>query len=349
MNLKEIAEKLNVKFSGNADTEISRIGDIEISANLKKDPLVEPGKIYFVESKRILKNHPDLTSATAVLTTFELADEFSTALLAETKDIRLVFISLLNAFAPEVTMNYPSGSTYIDPTARVAEDVIVMPGAVILKDAVVESGCKIYPNVTIEQGAVIGANSVLYSNSVVGHNCIVGSECILHSGVVLGADGFGFRDIEGKRHKIPQIGNVVLGDNVELGANTTIDRATIDSTRIGSHTKIDDQVHIGHNCLIGEFVYIAGNAGIAGSVIIEDYAVLAGQAGIADHVRIGRSSVIMGLTGVPSDTKANTVYFGIPARPVREMHKINHALGQLPDLIKRIKKLEEDAEQSSGS
>ncbi len=346
MLLKEIAQVTGTTLKGNGTIEIQAPGDIEIHSHLNPENPVKPATIYFVETARILRDRPELKKADAVLTTQELASEFDNAILAPEKEIRLAFIALLDAFAPKLQRSNLRSAAWIAEDAYVAEDAVIMPGAVVLSGARIGSGTILYPNVTIEENAVVGSKCILYSNSVVGHHCIVGDGCILHSGSVIGSDGFGFRDIDGVRYKIPQIGNVILEEDVELGAGTTIDRATIDSTRIGAHTKIDDQVHIGHNCQIGRNVYIAGNAGIAGSVVVEDGAVIAGQAGIADHVTIGKGTVVLGMTGVPESLDPGKVYFGIPARPVREMHKINASLSELPELIKRVKKIEH--EQNSG-
>ena len=188
--------------------------------------------------------------------------------------------------------------------------------------------------------AEIGDGTVLYPNAVVGHHCVIGPRCIVHGGSVIGADGFGFYDDLGGRHKIPQIGNVVIDDDVEIGANCTVDRATIESTTIGAQTKIDDQVHIAHNCQIGRFVYIAGNTALAGSVVVEDGVMISGAVAIRDHVRLAEGTMVGAMSGVASHTLAKQAYLGIPARPAHEMRRMLAALTMLPKLIARVRELE---------
>jgi len=221
----------------------------------------------------------------------------------------------------------------------------VMPGAVILDGAQIGADCVIHPNAVIEQNVIIGARTIIHPNVVIKYNCVLGTDCIIHSCTVIGADGFGFYDKDGVRYKIPQIGNVVIGNFVETGASVTIDRAAIESTLIGDYTKFDDQVHIGHNCQVGKYVYIAGNTVLAGSVILEDNVIMGGQSALPSRIRIAKGTIIMGFTGVNQDTEPGGIYFGIPARPVREMHKINGSLEYLPELLKRVRAIEEKLEE----
>ncbi|RME93539.1 MAG: UDP-3-O-(3-hydroxymyristoyl)glucosamine N-acyltransferase [Candidatus Hydrogenedentota bacterium] len=335
MTLKEIADKLQVGFQGDPNLPVYGIKDLNLHP--KSNPL-KPNFIYFMEKKRQFK---DYTIGDAiVLTSDKLADQASNALLTAEENLRIAFIRLLSLYEFHLDTSLYKENTLIHPTATIASTARVLPGAVVMDHAVVENNVILYPGVVIEPYAKIGARSVLYPGAVVGHHCVVGEDCILHANSVIGADGFGFYDKNGVRYKIPQIGNVVLGNRVEIGATSTIDRATIESTTIGDDTKIDDQVHFGHNCQVGRRVYAAGNAGISGSVVVEDDVIIGGQVGVADHVRLGTKTMYMGLTGVPSDTEPNSgVYFGIPARPVRKMHRINAILDQLPDLIGPIKEL----------
>ncbi|OGS40681.1 MAG: hypothetical protein A2506_13055 [Elusimicrobia bacterium RIFOXYD12_FULL_66_9] len=169
---------------------------------------------------------------------------------------------------------------------------------------------------------------------------MVGKRVLLHGGTVIGADGFGFYDEKGGRHKVPQIGNVVIGDDVEIGASCTIDRATIETTSVGSFTKIDDQVHIGHNCRLGRYMYIAGNTGLAGSVVAEDGVMISGMVSIKDHLHLAKGSIVMGMSGLAQDTEPGQAYFGTPARPARESHKMNSALAKLPGLLAKLRHLD---------
>ncbi|MDH5716380.1 MAG: UDP-3-O-(3-hydroxymyristoyl)glucosamine N-acyltransferase [Spirochaetia bacterium] len=340
MTLSELAQKLNLEYIGNEKTEILGIKDIE---RLMPNSNLQNNYIYVVESENLLKKHPQIKNASAVLCPRKIAENFSNALISESENLRLKFIELLSLFEKKVSGTIsPKNAASIDNTAQIDDTAVIMPGAVIMQSVKIGKNSIIYPNAVIEPYAQIGDNSEIHSCVVISRYCVIGNNTKIFAGAVIGADGFGYYDhTDGSRHKIPQIGNVIIGDFVEIGANSTIDRATIESTTVGNHTKIDNLVQIGHNCQIGNYVYIAGSAGLSGSIKVEDGVIIAGKAGIADHVTLGKKSVILALTGVPSDTKEGTVYFGIPARPVREAHKINSALASLPELIKRVKTLEE--------
>jgi UDP-3-O-[3-hydroxymyristoyl] glucosamine N-acyltransferase len=209
-----------------------------------------------------------------------------------------------------------------------------------MEGASVGERCVLYPGVVLEPHSAVGDDSTLFPGVVLGHHCTLGRRVIIHGGTVIGADGFGFYDGPTGRHKIPQIGGVAIADDVEIGASCTVDRATIETTTIGQFTKLDDQVHVGHNCRIGRYIYIVGNSAIGGSVVIEDGAMISGMVIVKDHVKIAAGSVIMGLSGVAQDTEPNTAYFGIPARPARQMHRMHAALEKLPDLIGKFRELE---------
>ena len=234
----------------------------------------------------------------------------------------------------------------------------VHPTAVVSPAAHVAAGASIGPHCTVEPGARIGANSVLMAGCYVGvqaivgegclfyprvtvrEECIVGDRCILHVGADIGADGFGFAFDEGRYHKIPQVGNVVLGNDVEVGANSTIDRATTDSTRIGDGTKIDNLVQIGHNVVVGQHCIIVAQVGISGSSHLEDNVTIGGQAGVIGHVRLGKGVQVGGQSGVTKSVSPGTTVFGTPASPLPLIKRINAYLQRLPLLFDRTKALE---------
>ena len=338
MTLQELAALLDLKAQGPAGYPIHGVRDIEA---LSADQELQENFVYFIESPAVLKRHPKAGERGAVLTTPELAGGFRQALIAPKGGARLALIALLRRFdqapkfAPGIAEPRP-----VHPDARVDAGASILPGAVVMEGARVGARCVLYPGVVVEPFAEIGEDTVLFPNVVIGHHCAIGKRGIIHGGTVIGADGFGFFDTPGKRHKVPQIGNVVVGDDVEIGASCTVDRATIESTTIGEHTKIDDQVHIAHNCQVGRYIYIAGNTGLAGSVIVEDYVMISGTVSVKDHVRLAKGTVVMGMSGVAQDTEPNTAYFGIPARPARQMHKMHAALERLPELLAKIRELE---------
>ena len=338
MNLQTLAGLLSAELRGPGDTPIDGVGDIE---RLSPDDALQDRRIYFVESSAVLKRHPKAAERGAILTIPALAEKFPRALVVVPDRARLAFIELLKAFdrRPVFAAGVDAGAS-VHPSATVSADATVLAGAVVMEGASVEERCLLYPGVVVEPHARIGAGTVLYPNVVIGHHCAIGRDCILHGGTVIGADGFGFFDQPGKRHKIPHIGNVELADHVELGAGCTVDRATIETTRIGEYTKLDDQVHVGHNAQLGRYIYIVGNTAVGGSVVVGDGAMISGMVIIKDHLVIAPGTVVMGASAVAQDTEPKTAYFGIPARPARQMHKMNAALERLPELIAKVRELE---------
>lgn len=338
MNLETLASLLNSEVRGPGDYEIGGVRDIE---RLSPADALEDNRIYFIESPAVFKRHPLAAVSGAVLTTPALAESFPRAIVAPEGETRVAFIRLLSEFdqAPAFEPGV-SAQARVHPTARVGDGSAVLPGATLMEGAEIGARCVIHPGVVVEPFARIGDGTVLHSNVVIGHHCVVGRECIIHGATVLGSDGFGFYDQPGKRHKVPQIGTVVLGDHVELGSGVTIDRATIETTSVGDQTKIDNQVHIGHNCRVGRWCYIAGNTGLAGSVVVEDGVMISGMVSIKDHVTLARGSIVMGMSGVTQDTEPKTAYFGTPALPARQMHKMHSALQRLPELLARVRELE---------
>jgi UDP-3-O-[3-hydroxymyristoyl] glucosamine N-acyltransferase len=288
----------------------------------------------------VLKRHPLAAGGGVILTTVELAERFPRAVVVS-GDARLAFFKVLSHFdrAPKFAPGV-APKALVDPSARIDPAASVLDGAVVMAGAVVGPGCVIYPGAVLEPGAEIGEGTVIRSNVVIGHGCVIGKRCIIHSATVIGADGFGFYDLPGARHKVPHIGNVVIDDDVELGASCTVDRATIESTTIGRFTKTDDQVHIGHNCKVGRFVYIVGNSALGGSVVVEDGAMISGMVIVKDHLKIAAGSIVMGMSAVAQDTEPKQHYFGIPARNAREMHKMNAALAKLPEMLVKFRDLE---------
>ena len=218
---------------------------------------------------------------------------------------------------------------YIGPYAVIGENVsigeetIILAGVYVGKNVKVGKGCKIYPY------------AVIYDDVVLGDNVII------HSGAIIGADGFGYKFRNHRHVKVPQVGNVIIDDNVEIGANTCIDRGALGSTLIGSGTKIDNLVQVGHNNKVGKHVIMCGLTGVSGSCNIGDYAILAGSSGVADHVTIGQGAVVMARSGVAGDVNAGAQVFGSPAKDKKTAYKEQIAISKLPELLKKVKLLEE--------
>lgn len=239
--------------------------------------------------------------------------------------------------------------SFVSESAKLGEDVYIEPFAVIGENVVLGKNVKIYSHCSIANNTRIGDDSILYSGVRIYKNCVIGNNCILHSGAVIGGDGFGFAPTEdGKYQKIPQVGNVIIEDNVEIGANATVDRATIGSTVIKAGVKLDNLVQIAHNVEVGENTVIASQSGVAGSTKIGKHCMLAGQTGIAGHLHIADGTILGAQAGVAGSIKQpNEAYQGTPAVPVRIFRRASVVYKNLPEiqttisqLEKRIKELE---------
>lgn len=228
----------------------------------------------------------------------------------------------------------------IDPTA------VIGPGCVIAEGAVVEAGVHLVARVYLGRHTRVGAQSLLQPGVTVLDDCILGRQVICHSGVVIGADGFGYEATPQGPLKIPQIGRVEIGDQVEIGANSTIDRARFASTRIGALTKIDNLVQIGHNVIIGKACILCAQVGIAGSTVIEDGVIIGGQAGIVGHITIGKGAKIGAQAGIRENLAAGHTMLGMPAHPQMLALRIFSLQKQLPDLFKRFADLEKQIQES---
>lgn len=232
----------------------------------------------------------------------------------------------------------------VDPAARVGRDACILQGAIVEAGAEIGDFAVIHPGAYVGPDAKIGRLSVLHPGVKILERCEIGERCIIHAGAVIGSDGYGYVQVEGRHEKIPQIGVVVLENDVEVGANTTIDRATHGETRIGEGTKIDNLAQIAHNVRIGRSCLIVSQVGIAGSSTVGDGAILAGQAGIPDHCSIGKGAVVLAQAGTLRDVADGEIVFGSPARPVKEMMRINASLAKLPDMVSMMRKLKKTAE-----
>jgi UDP-3-O-[3-hydroxymyristoyl] glucosamine N-acyltransferase len=300
-----------------------------------------PGDVSFLASPKY-QAAVKTTRASVLIVASDLDITFG-GTLVRVSDPSEAFAKLVSQVAPR-PVSFKQGvhsTAVIAPTAKLGKDVSVQPCAVI------------------EDGVVIGDRTIIGAGSYVGHECRVGADCLLyahvslrertilgdrvalHSGVVLGADGFGYEAVNGKHQKIPQVGHVEIGDDVEIGANTAIDRGRFGRTRVGNGTKIDNLVQIGHNCVIGNHCIICGLVGIAGSTIIGNHVTVAGQVGIAGHLTIGDKSIIMAQAGVTKDVPAGSIMLGAPAIPHKEYKRVNAVIQRLPETVGNLRELEQ--------
>ena len=232
-------------------------------------------------------------------------------------------------------------SACVDPSARIAAGATVGPLCVIEADATVGERAHLQAQVFLGRGAAVGEDSWLMAGVKVTAECVVGRRVRMHPGVVLGADGFGYEFAEGRHQKVPQVGIVVIGDDVEIGANSTVDRARFSRTVIGEGTKIDNLVQVGHNVTIGRHCILCAQIGIAGSATLEDYAILGGQAGVAGHLTIGRGAKVAGQAGVQTDVPPGVSVNGTYAIPYALEMRIQVLRRKLPELFRRVDAIED--------
>ena len=302
-----------------------------------------PGDVSFVASKKYAREAAD--SAASVLLApegLELPPECKPAALIRVPDIEAALERATELLAPPPPR--PEGihpSAVIGPNVVMGENVAVGPCAVIEEDARVGDNTAVGAQVFIGRGAIVGSNTRLSPGVVIGHGCEVGSNVILHPGVVIGGDGFGFTLKDGRHEKIPQVGKVVIGDDVEIGSNTTVDRARFGATRIGRGTKIDNLVMIAHNVQIGEHCIIVAQVGIAGSTVLGDYVIFGARAAAAEHLRIGAGALVAARAGVTKDVPAGAKMLGFPAAPYERVRRQWIAIRKLPELIQTVRELEQ--------
>lgn len=262
---------------------------------------------------------------------------------------RAAFATLMTLFRPPETVKSGiSQYAFIHPSAKVGKNVAILPFAYVAEEAEIGDNTVIYPHVYVGRHVKIGADCTLYANVTVREDCILGDRVILQSGCVIGGDGFGYITSGGKHTKVLQTGNVVVGNDVEIGCNSCIDRATVDSTVIGNGTKIDNLVHVGHNDIIGENCILVAHVGISGSVTVGNNTTFGGQAATAGHLKIGSNCTFAGRTGIISDVPDNVIWAGFPAQPHVDWLRMMANQRKLVEMNKKLKKLEKLVEKLTG-
>ena len=303
-----------------------------------------PGDITFLANARY-DAYLDETHASAVICSRE--PRATSMPLIQVDNPYLAFQRAVRVFRPDADRQAPG----VHPTAVVAEgavlgaDVSIGAWCVIEKNAQIGDRTVVMAHGYIGPHAKVGPDTLLYPRVTVREECMLGARNIIHPGVVIGSDGFGFAFDKGRYHKVPQVGNVVVGDDVEIGANTTIDRATTDSTRIGDGTKIDNLVQIGHNVAIGKHCIVVAQVGISGSTRLEDYVTIGGQAGLIGHITVGERAILGAKSGVIRSVEPGEVVAGYPALPHGLWKRVYALLQKLPQLFQRTKALEERMEK----
>ncbi len=327
--LKELAELVNSEVAGDGTVLIKGVAPLE-SATV--------GDISFVSNPKYaeqIKTSP----ASAIIVSPEMKAEGKNLLI--TKNPQLAYAKLLAIFTskPYISKGVDRRA-FIGRNPRIGKDVTIYPFAYIADDVEIGDRTIIHSGVHIGNGCSVGESTVIYPNVNIMDRCIIGNRVIIHPGAVIGGDGFGYARNGNQHYKIPQVGIVQIDDDVEIGANTTIDRAAFDKTWIKRGTKIDNLVQVAHNVVIGEDSIVVAQVGIAGSSKLGSNVILGAQAGIVDHVTLGNNVMVGGQSGVASDVQDNHVVSGTPAIPHRDWLKASLVFSHLPEMRKTIRELE---------
>lgn len=335
---KQIAEFIHGVIVGDENATVHTFAKIEEGV---------PGTISFLSNPKYTHYIYD-TKSSIVLVNKDFVPE---------KEVSTTLIKVDNAYeciAKLLTlyeMNKPKKKgihplAFIDPTAKIGENVYIGAFAVIGENAVISDGVAIHSHATICENVIIGENSILYPNVTVYHDCRVGKRCILHAGCVIGADGFGFAPSPEGYKKIPQIGISILEDDVEVGANTCVDRATMGATIIHKGVKLDNLIQIAHNVEVGNHTVMASQVGIAGSTKVGEWCMFGGQVGLAGHIHVGNHINIGAQSGIPNTVKGeNRTILGSPAIDAKQFFKSSAVFKQLPEMLQTITQLKREVEE----
>ncbi len=315
--LKDLAEFLDASLIGDGQIEVSGIASLSSA---------KPGDLVFVESAKNLSHAMDSTASAVITGDFARNGAHAKPVLIAAQP-RLAFARaaqwLQNSQQPPAGIH---ATAVIDPKAKLAKNITIEERAVVRANVAIGEGSRVGANCVVGPDVTIGQNCRLYPNVTIYPQVRLGNRVVIHAGAVLGSDGFGYvPDAKtGRYEKFPQVGRLEIEDDVEIGANSTVDRGALDVTRIRRGTKIDNLVHIGHNVEIGEDVVIAAQTGVSGSAVIENGVIIGGQVGIADHVRIEAGAILGAQSGIPSNKVIRgkgIVFWGTPARPIKEYLK----------------------------
>ncbi len=331
----ELAKILDGEVAGNGSVTIHGVSGIKEA---------KAGEIAFVANPKYFSLINE-TGASAIITSKDVKG--APKPIIRTENPSLAFAKVVSLFAPE-QVRPPQGihsTAVIGKNVKLGKDIAIQAYCVIEDGAEIADETFLYTGVYVGQHTKIGKNCIVYPYVSIRERVTIGNRVIIHNGTVIGSDGFGYADVSGIHHKIPQIGTVVIEDDVEIGANVTIDRARFDKTVIGRGTKIDNLVQIAHNVVIGENSIIVAQTGISGSTVVGKNVTLAGQAGLVGHITVGDNVVVGAQAGVTKSVPPNTCVSGYPAKPHKTAKRINAYVQKLPSLFKKMAELEKRIEE----
>ena len=332
----QIAALLNGTIEGNPDTEIWNVAKIEEGA---------PGMLSFLANPKYIPFIYETQSSAVIVNKDFVAEKPIAATLIRVDDAYASFAKLL-AFYDQITQDKKGVSSlaFVSKTAKCGENIYLGEFAFVGENVTIGNNVKVYPQVYVGDGCVIGDNTVLYPGVRLYRNTVVGQRCIIHAGAVIGADGFGFAPQEdGHYEKIPQVGNVMIDDDVEIGANTTIDRSTMGSTRVHKGVKLDNLIHLAHNVEIGENTAMAAQVGVSGSTHLGKNCVVGGQTGFVGHLHIANGSKFGGQCGVMGSIKEeNQEFMGTTIQPLKQYLKSNARFRHIDEMARKLDELEKE-------
>lgn len=339
MTVGEIAALVGGAVQGNAATRITGLNGIRDAG---------PADLTFLADKHYERFLAESQAGAIIVPNGTKANGKT---LISVGNPRLAVFAILQHLEAELAVLPPGvhPTAYVAPTATLGVGISLGPYSSIGDGTVLADGVNIHASAHIGRNCAIGKQTVIYQNVTIGDRVTMGAECIIQPGAVIGADGFGYAEQNGVQVRIPQVGTVLLGDRVEVGANTCIDRATFGATIIGSGSKIDNLVQIGHNVQLGSNCIVCGNVGIAGSTVLGDNVTIGAAAGVAGHIEIGTGAKVAGNSGVTKSVKSGAIVSGFPAVEIAKNRRKEASLRQLPDALKRIRSLEQRLAQLEGT
>jgi UDP-3-O-[3-hydroxymyristoyl] glucosamine N-acyltransferase len=337
IRLSDIAALVGGKLIGDADVIINSVAKIDEAGK---------GDLTFLYLSHYEKFFAS-TGASAILVKPEFNKSRTDIAYIEVKEPEKAFASvIINFFSQELKLNGIDKTAFVDSSSSLGENVAVGKNVVIGANCVIGNNVKIFHNTVLLDNVEVGDDSILFQNLSIREDSKIGKRVIIHPGAVIGADGFGYqKDAKGVYHKVPQIGNVVIEDDVEIGANTTIDRAALGSTVIKKGAKIDNLVQIAHNVVVGNNTVMSAQSGVSGSVKIGDNVILAGQVGLAGHLDIADNVILIAQSGVSKSITKPGIYFGSPAKEFKTAKVLEVHFRNFPEYVERIKKLEQEIQK----